>query len=287
MRLAFSTLGVPGLPVADAVRLAADHGFDGLELRAHPEEQVNVEMSLARRLEAAEEFKAAGLEVLAVAGYANVAAPGDDEPVIAEGRALLELARDLGASFVRVFPGGGESPQAEADAAAARRLAALAPHAADLGVRVLLETHDSHRTGEDAARVLAAVGHASAGALWDVMHTWRGGEDPARTHGLLAPFLGYVQVKDVASADDTTPLPPGQGVLPLRDVVGLLTHAGDAGDPVAAVGSGGSAAPEARADTGRGWLCWEYEKRWHPEIPELPGLLDGVRTHLRGLLPES
>ncbi|HWM38638.1 MAG TPA: sugar phosphate isomerase/epimerase family protein [Streptomyces sp.] len=286
MRLAFSTLGIPGLPISDAVRLAADNGFEGLELRAHPEEPVHPGLTLAERVDVVEEFKEAGVEILTVAGYAKVAAPGDDEAVLAEVRALLELARDLGASYVRVFPGGGESSPEESDATAARRLAALAPFAADLGVRLLLETHDSHSTGEDAARVLAAVGHASAGALWDVMHTWRGGEDPGASHRLLAPFLGYVQVKDIASAEDTTPLPPGQGVLPLRRIVGLLTHAGEANDPIGAVGTATPAAG-ARADTTRGWLCWEYEKRWYPEVPELPGLLPGVRDHLQSLLSEA
>lgn len=287
MRLAFSTLGIPGLPVSDAVQLAADNGFEGLELRAHPEEPVHPGLSIAERVEVVEEFKAAGVEILSVAGYAKVAAPGDDATVLAEARALLELARDLGASYIRVFPGGGDSSPGEADATGARRLAALAPFAADLGVRILLETHDSHSTGEDAARVLAAVGHASAGALWDVMHTWRSGEDPEVSQRLLAPFLGYVQVKDIASADDTTPLPPGEGVLPLRRIVGLLTHAGDAKDPIGAVGTAGTDAAGARADTARGWLCWEYEKRWYPEIPELPELLPGVRDHLRSLLREA
>ncbi|NED82911.1 TIM barrel protein, partial [Streptomyces sp. SID11233] len=79
-----------------------------------------------------------------VAGYVKVAAPGDDEPYLTETRALLELAHDLGAGFVRVFPGGGtEQSEAEADALAERRLGLAAEHAAALGVRILLETHDS------------------------------------------------------------------------------------------------------------------------------------------------
>ncbi|RAJ69803.1 sugar phosphate isomerase/epimerase [Streptomyces sp. Amel2xB2] len=287
MRLAFSTLGIPSLPVHDAVRLAADTGFEGLELRAHPEEPVHTGLTLAERVDVVEEFKAAGVEVLAIAGYAKMAAPGDDDAVLTDAQELLELARDLGAPFVRVFPGGGDSGPEEADATAARRLAALAPVAADLGVRLLLETHDSHSRGEDAARVLAAVGHASAGALWDVLHTWRAGEEPGASRRLLAPFLGYVQVKDVASAEDTTPLPPGEGVLPLPEIVELLTRSGDAGDPIGAVGSGGSATTGHRAGPSRGWLCWEYEKRWYPEVRELPELLPGVRDHLLSLMPKD
>jgi sugar phosphate isomerase/epimerase len=265
MKLAFSTLGVPGLPLADVLRLATTYGYHGVELRAHPEEPVHPGLDLTQRADAAAELKAAGVEVLGLAGYARVAAPGDDEPVIEEVRRLLDLARDLGAPFVRVFPGGAtEQSREEADATAARRLGTAAEYAADLGVRILLETHDSHRTGADAIRVLGLVGHRQVGSLWDVMHTWLGGEQPSETYAALSPYLGYVQVKDIASADDTTPLPLGTGVLPLAECVEVLSrHGWD------------------------GWLCWEYEKRWYEAAAPLPELLGRGREHLSRLLNDS
>jgi sugar phosphate isomerase/epimerase len=254
VKLAFSTLGVPGLPVADVVRLAAGHGYQGVELRAHPEEPVHLGLSPLERAAVTEEFKRGGVEVLTVAGYVKVAAEGEDEPVLAALAALVELARDLDAAYVRVFPGGGDQDPARADAAAARRLGAAAPHAADLGVRILLETHDSHRAGADVARVAGTVGHGQIGAVWDLMHTWLAGEEPAATYAALAPHLGYVQVKDIASAEDPTPLALGAGVLPLKEC--LDTPAAD------------------------GWVCWEYEKRWYPGAAELPELLAAGREHL-------
>ncbi|MFH8799427.1 sugar phosphate isomerase/epimerase family protein [Streptomyces sp. NPDC017936] len=265
MKLAFSTLGVPGLPLADVLRLATTHGYHGVELRAHPEEPVHPGLDAARRAEVAAQFKAAGVDVLGLAGYTRVAAPGEDEPVIEEIRGLLGLARDLGAPFVRVFPGGSGGQSAEeADAVAARRLGTAAEHAADLGVRILLETHDSHPTGADATRVIGLVGHRQVGALWDVMHTWLGGEQPLDTYAALSPYLGYVQVKDIASAEDTTPLALGAGALPLAECVEVLArHGWD------------------------GWLCWEYEKRWYETAEPLEGLLAAGREHLVRLLNES
>ncbi|PCG86540.1 xylose isomerase [Streptomyces sp. WZ.A104] len=254
MKLAFSTLGVPGTPLAEVVRLASGHGYQGVELRVHPEEPVHLGLSPLERADVVEVFKAAGVEILALAGYVRVAAEGDDGPVLAELAELVRLARDLGAPYVRVFPGGGDQDREAADATAARRLGAAAPYAADLGVNVLLETHDSHRAAVAAARVVAAVGHPRIGAVWDVLHTWLAGEEPAASHAVLAPHLGYVQVKDVASARDLTPLVPGAGALPLAACLDGL-------------------APDA-------WVCWEYEKRWHPEAEGLPGLLDAGRDHL-------
>ncbi|WP_330339840.1 sugar phosphate isomerase/epimerase family protein [Streptomyces sp. NBC_00557] len=265
MKLAFSTLGVPGLPVPEVLALATAHGYHGVELRAHPEEPVHPGLSPAERAETAALFKETGVEVLGLAGYARVAAPGDDAPVLAEVRDLLQLAHDLGAPYVRVFPGADPGlPREESDAVAARRLGTAAEDAAALGVRILLETHDSHRTGADLIRVLGPVGHRQVGALWDVMHTWLGGEQPADTYAALAPHLGYVQVKDIASAQDTTPLPLGSGVLPLTECVDVLCRRG-----------------------WDGWLCWEYEKRWYESAAPLEGLLGAGREHVLRLLGEA
>ncbi|MET7680031.1 sugar phosphate isomerase/epimerase family protein [Streptomyces sp. NPDC005423] len=295
MKLAFSTLGVPGLPVADVVRLAAAHGYHGVELRAHPEEPVHAGLDSARRADVVAEFKAAGVEILGLAGYVRVAAPGDDDAVLGELRELLGLARDLGAPFVRVFPGGGPGQESEtpetpetpenatnaenaakfgdsdssgasegSDALAARRLGRAAEWAADLGVRILLETHDSHPTAADALRVVGPVGHRNVGVLWDVLHTWRGGEQPSETFASLGPYLGYVQVKDVASAQDSTPVALGAGVLPLGECVEVLSRGG-----------------------WDGWVCWEYEKRWYESAAPLPGLLTAGRDHLARLLNDS
>ncbi|MFE9889113.1 sugar phosphate isomerase/epimerase family protein [Streptomyces scopuliridis] len=262
MKFAFSTLGVPGLPIPEVLALATHTGYQGVELRAHPEEPVHPGIGSRERAAVVEEFRHAGIEILTLAGYVRVAKAGaDEERLRQELDELLWLARDLGASFVRVFPGGGDQPAAEADATAARRLGAAAERAADFGVRILLETHDSHRTGTDAARVLGTVGHKHVGALWDVMHTWLGGEAPTTTYAALAPYLGYVQVKDIASAEDTTPLALGAGVLPLGECLALLDD--------------------------DSWVCWEYEKRWYPQAEELPGLLAAGREHLEGLIAAS
>ncbi|OKJ08179.1 sugar phosphate isomerase/epimerase family protein [Kitasatospora sp. CB01950] len=258
MPLAFSTLGLPGHPLDAVLALAADHGWQGLELRAAPGEPVHTGLTSAERRAAARQFTAASVTPLTVASYVGIAEPGPDAPVLAELLAHLHLAADLGAAYVRVFPRGGDNP-AEGTRTAAHRLLRLADTSADLGVTMLVETHDSHRSGAALAELLAAAPHPSVGALWDVMHTWLAGEPPADSFRFLAPRLGYVQVKDVASPADLTPLPLGAGVLPLPACLAQLP-----------------------ADS---WISWEYEAPWHPAAAPLAPRLAAGRAHLTALLP--
>ncbi|MEY9846569.1 sugar phosphate isomerase/epimerase [Streptacidiphilus sp. BW17] len=252
MRLALSTLGLPGLPLADTVRLATQHGWQGLELRCAAGESIHPELSPDERRAARRLLQRSGITPLCLASYVGVVAPGDDAPVVAALRAHLRLAADLGAQSVRVFPSGGNGPLADGDQRAAHRLTAVADEAERLGVRVLLETHDSHRAARDVARVVSRVDHPSVGALWDLMHTWLAGESPSDSWAAVAPHLGHTQVKDVAGPDDLTPLALGAGVLPIAECLALLP-------------------PDS-------WVSWEYEAPWHPAAPPLPALLaEGAR----------
>ncbi|MFD5438371.1 sugar phosphate isomerase/epimerase family protein [Kitasatospora sp. NPDC127067] len=257
MRLALSTLGLPGRPLTEVLRLAAEHHWQGLELRCAPGEPVHPGLTAGERRSARREFTAHGITPLAVACYLGVAAPGEDDRPAAALVDHLRLTADLGARHLRVFPHGARSAPGEDDRRAARRLAAAADTARSLGVRILLETHDSHRLGRDVARVLDLVGHPAVGALWDLLHTRLAGESPAQSLAALAPHLGYVQVKDVASDDDLTPLALGAGVLPIAECVRALP-----------------------ADC---WVSWEYEAPWYPAAAPLPGLLGPGAAYLARL----
>ncbi|CAM5682356.1 Sugar phosphate isomerase/epimerase OS=Streptomyces violarus OX=67380 GN=FHS41_003764 PE=4 SV=1 [Streptomyces violarus] len=207
MKLAFSTLGVPGLPLPDVLRLATAHGYHGVDCAAHPEEPVHPGLGSAEQADVAAEFKGSGVEILGLAGYARVAAPGDDEPVLAEIRSLLDLARDLGAPYIRVFPGGDldvQTPE-EADATAAQQLGTAADNSeAEPG-----RAHPPgdprlapHRRRRD-ARPRAGRPPPGGRAVGRDAHL-AGRRTALGAPAALYPHLGYVQVKDIASAEDTT-----------------------------------------------------------------------------------
>lgn len=264
-RLAFSTLGCPEASLADVLRLAEQHGFAGVELRAQADQPVHVGLSGAERQRIANSFRSAGVTPISVASYVRVAtSAATDEEVIDDGLDHLRLAADLGARYLRVFPGGDREP-ADAlaqDQRAAQRLARLATNADQLGVILALETHDSHGRAQDVARVLARSGCRCVQVVWDVLHTWLGGETPAQSWAEIGAGIGYVQVKDVPSRDVLTPVLMGAGVLPLSEVTA-----------------------ELRADSYAGWISWEYERAWHPTQPCLDELVGLASQWMRQAFP--
>lgn len=239
---------MPGARLEHFLETVAGHGACCVELRVGAGEPVTVDMSESEAAAVGDACRAAGLTVLALASYVRVCAPGDDGEAVADLVDHLRLAAALGASAVRVFPGGVDGGRHD-DARASRRLAAAAPLAVDLGVRLLLETHDSHPTGADLVRVLdaAGVGPDLAGVIWDAAHPWIAGEDPATTAAVVAPWLSHVQIKDASARQrGATPALIGDGVLPLGTILNVLDESAL-----------------------RTPLVLEWEKAWFDEIPDL------------------
>ena len=209
-------------------------------------------------------------------------ASGANDPVLADLLFAVELAADLSAgnrgagAQLRVFPGAGlepcergAEPSAEllaADRLAGDRLNAAAPRARELGVTMLLETHDSHPRASDVMRILAHVApDAPIKVIWDLMHPWRHDEAPEVTAQLLADSLAYAQYKDGVrspGSNTVTLTLPGEGELPLlqmRDLVAGISAARGITDP---------------------WISLEWERAWHPHLPPVAEALESLKAVL-------
>lgn len=264
MRLALSTLGCPELTLPEAADLASLHGYQGLELRSVSGAAVGTDSSTEQRVQWCHELQQARVAALSVASYVKVCdAEVEDQAVLDAAGEQAQLAHDVGASWLRVFAGGvrGGTPDPAVDAMGGRRLAAIVEATAHLGVGIALETHDSHPTGRDVMRLITAADGADVAVIWDVLHTWLGGEEPEETARLIGGRTAYVQVKDVAARDALDPLLLGGGVLPLQRCVDLvLEH---------------ELSP---------WISWEYERAWHPEAPSLTDVAEhGARWLTRAI----
>jgi sugar phosphate isomerase/epimerase len=251
-KLAFSTLGCPGAPLDHVLKLAQSNEISGLELRTAADEFTHVGLTVAERRELRSRIEDAGLEILAVNSYVKLCA-AEDQPLAAH----LELAADLGARGVRVFPGDDPGTTA-ANAPTPGELRALERVAsAATDVRILLETHDSHSAGVRMAALCKlldaeAPGHNTK-VLWDSAHTWSHGETPAEALHLLQPWIDFVQIKDSDSAQEYRPVAIGAGDYPIAQLMQAL----------------------AGSDY---WLSLEWELKWHPHLPPLEEALPATRN---------
>ncbi|GAA3704522.1 sugar phosphate isomerase/epimerase [Zhihengliuella alba] len=248
-RFAVSTLGMPGRPLAESAALAARAGCDGLEIRTHADEEVNVDAGDRRLRSLRTVVEDAGLQVACLAGYVRVCAEAPPGNVESDLRRLIDAAQSMGAPSIRVFPGGAPGDTARGRA----RLHAVLPELETAGVQLLVETHDSHPTVRAARELVAPLERPEQfGVLWDAVHPWLAGESPACSRSLAGEHLAYFQIKDLAlhPKDRDRPLPavPGEGDLPLGEFARALQgwHS-DAGGRDA-------------------WISLEWELAWYPEI---------------------
>src|SRR5262245_46852843 len=152
------------------------------------------------------------------------------EPVgVPEG--YLEVSARLGARNVLVM-------SAEPDESrTTERFADLCDRAATYGLAVCLEfaVYTGVRTLARAAEIVARAGRANASVLIDALHFSRSGGLPAHVASIDPSLFRYAQICDAApdmpAADDTAALIreartgrllPGEGVLPLVDLVAAL-----------------------------------------------------------------
>jgi sugar phosphate isomerase/epimerase len=180
--------------------------------------------------------------------------------------AMLDIASQLSASYLRVF--GGQIDEREPTPGDLPRFAAGLATLSELArkheVTVLVETHDSFSTGRSVAELLKAhPQEANVGVLWDVLHSFRHGESFAHTLDAIGDRLALVHLKDSANfapdAFDLTLL--GDGILPLAEALRLLAEHGY-----------------------DGYLSFEWEKGWHPEIAEADVALPHFVRTIRALL---
>lgn len=269
MKLAFSTLGCPNWGLEDAARAAREYGYAGVELRAlgggldllarpefHPGRVARTREWLAGR----------GLEVCCVDTSCTFDSADDAERRRQLGLAArhCELAAALGAPLIRVFPdlvpeGSTFEETRDRIIDSLRRAAVLAPR----GVRVGLETHGDFAGGPVTADIIRRADHPNLCIIWDAANTFASGEPVEVTARAVAPYLAHVHLRDARpmGKEHWTPVLAGRGLVPFGEVVAALRRLGYGG-----------------------YVSFEFEKYWHPEIEEPEVSLPDFAAAMRGLM---
>jgi sugar phosphate isomerase/epimerase len=253
MRPAFSSLACPEWSVEEIVGAAVRYGFEGVEWRCADGDLLGPRTDASVWDRIASESRVHGIAAACL--DTSCAFVTDDRARAIEDAALMaEHAASIGTDAIRVF--AGRIPEGrtreEMIAPAAAALAEAAERARAFGVRVLVETHDEWSRAADAA-ALARAGNV--GVLWDVLHTHRSGETPAAS----LQSCGAVSVVHLKDGTQTELTLLGEGEVPLDEIARVL----------------------AGTD---GWLSFEWEKRWHPQLQAPEVALPHAAEVMHGLL---
>jgi sugar phosphate isomerase/epimerase len=258
MKICFMTLGCPNWDLETICTRGKEYGFQGVDFRGYldtlditllPEFTTGAPATLRR-------LNDAGLEVSAISSSIQVCVPENFTSSLEEARRTVAVAHALHCTNVRIYGGGDLKKHTRKELAQIG--CEFMEQILDLdGVRDLhwlFETHDAWVKAKDCQLLLESIADPAFGALWDMGHTYRiGGESPRETYEALHGRVGYTHIKD-AVFDPAHPLAmedgwhyvlPGTGQLPLAESIGLLKQAGY-----------------------DGWLQFEHEKRWHPNLLE-------------------
>jgi sugar phosphate isomerase/epimerase len=254
VRISFSTLACPDWTLSQAIAIASAAAYDGIELR-FVENEDSLWKLPAFRAEQLPATKRAvsdhGLVVSCVDTSCRFHFPDAAERAcwLEEGERMADLAAALGAPGIRVF---GDTIQPGANRVSTRGWIAesirrLAEKIAATGVEVWLETHGDFAGSRETVAILAEAAHPAAGVLWDPANCYiESQESPQEGATRLGASIRHVHIKDLdIQPKGWKPVLTGEGNFPLLEVRDALRQIGYAG-----------------------YVSFEWEKRWHPEIAD-------------------
>jgi sugar phosphate isomerase/epimerase len=255
--MAFSTLGCPNWEWKRILGQASQLGYAAIELRGLMNDldlSKSPQFTGDRLRESLKDLAALDLTISDLGASARL---GEPEPAaraiqIEEVKRFIDLASGLKSPYVRIF--GGKLSKGQTMEDATERIIdgfrSLHDHAKGAGVILLIESHDEFTTSGALRGILKGANLSTAALLWDAHHTFvTGNEPPAETFKQLGRYVHHTHLKD------SRPLQPGQadrryvltgtGEVPVRETVKVIA-----------------------ASDYRGFYCFEWEKRWHPELEE-------------------
>ena len=149
-------------------------------------------------------------------------------------KARFELCQELGAPVIACVGDGPDEPTPDDYRRAAERAREVGDLAWSFGLTVGIEFVAGFRflgTLATAARLVAAADHPHVGVLFDVFHFWAGRSKMADFDELADAQVALVHLNDVAdvpreTATDAQRVLPGDGVVPLPDIIARLRAAG-------------------------------------------------------------
>ena len=275
MKIAGHTMGTPDLNLRGAMRLFSRIGFDGIEVRCAKDGQLDTTTADDALLQLVRDWQQeTGVQITCLTSYFKDFVTDRRDAELAGLKQVVHIAARLDVPMVRVYGGLDPVPEGytreqdwERTASGIREIGRLAR---DHSIDVCVETHNGSLTlsAADTVRMVEMVDLDNVGILLDYawIH-WAKVESPREAVKLCAPYLRYVHYKDwridwdQPDAGQRRARLMGDGSVPWPEVFAALHEVGY-----------------------DGWIADEYEKYWHPELPEPEDGMGRNLTYVQSLL---
>jgi len=208
------------LDIFGVIKATAEMGFDGIEFSGlnEPEGTTDLTDFASRIKDACAELGLPIMSYTISADFLNPKEGGKDwKDEVERLKGEVQIASTLGVPCMRHDATRGYGPDRlglsdfiEALPALEEGCRAVTQHAADLGVKTMVENHGFFvQDSERCEALMKAVNHPNFGALVDVGNFLCADDDPVRAATRMAPYAFHVHVKDfhIKPAD----MDPGKG----------------------------------------------------------------------------
>lgn len=253
--LAFSTLGCPDWSFQKITDFAAEHYYNGIEVRGL---QRQMDLTKCNEFSSAENIKRTlaimkekNLQFVDLGSSCNLhfANAAERKKNLDEARRFIDLAQKINCPFVRVFPNKIPKDQEKNETMdlIIKGLQELGDYAKGSNVSVLMETHGDLVKSEDIAHIMQSAANDHTGLVWDITNMWSvTKEPPVEVYEKLKKYIRHTHIKDLKMIDGKEHYTfLGQGEVPIFSGIDLLVKRGY-----------------------KGYYSFEWEKLWHPEIEE-------------------
>ena len=222
MKLGLCTIAFQEKPLEEVIDIAADYGFDGIELWGKPPHlPADYDESYAKNARDMAHRK--GLAISAFGSYIDPLMPLHQKHF----EETFKIARDLGTDLIRIWSGGGPSKLiAPTDKRLILfRLVSIAQWANFRNVRLGLEMHNNH-LADSAASILEAIEEVKLPALKTYYQPLArsDADEPHAAAEKLAPHIANVHAQNFDENGKACPI--ADGVVDYTRIVEILSNAG-------------------------------------------------------------
>jgi sugar phosphate isomerase/epimerase len=238
----------------EIVAIAASLDYDGIELRFVQGEDSLWKLPVFQGKELASTKRSladCGLAISCLDTSCRFHSPdvAERNRWLEEGKRMSDLAAALESPGLRVF-GDTIQPGADRDSTRswiAESICALAEITSGKGVEVWLESHGDFASSAEIVAILRQAHSPQAGVLWDPANCFvEATESPSAGAAMLGSAIRHTHIKDLREKNGAWEyVLTGDGSFPLREQLQAL-----------------------QKTNYNGFVSFEWEKKWHPEIAD-------------------